>query len=135
MVYGLATWIAQSHPLVEVTGLTGRHIYECDLQAFQRSVLYAHELENKTQLVTRNCAEENAILFLDRTHLAVATGRFDERLDRTIANPPLPFMLRDEIAVIGATDLGGYELMTKLNPEFAGRSTWCACRSRRRKRR
>lgn len=119
IVYGLANWIAHGDQRARAAGLEGRHIYECDPTSFQRSVLYAHELENKTQLVAENCIEERAILFLDNTHLAVTLGRFDEKLDRTIANLLLPFMGRNEIAMVGAVDEDGHALMTKLNPEFA----------------
>lgn len=119
VVHALATWIASGDARVDRPGLRDRHIYECVPAAFQASVLYAHELENKTQLVAENCIEQNAILFLDQTHLAVTTGRFDERLDRTIANLLLPFISRNEISIIGATDADGYKLMLKLNPRFA----------------
>lgn len=119
VVYGLANWIARGDQRARTAELADRHIYECDPTSFQRSVLYAHELENKTQLVAENCIEERAILFLDKTHLAVTTGRFDDKLDRTIANLLLPFMSRNEIAMVGAVDESGHALMTKLNPEFA----------------
>jgi ATP-dependent Clp protease ATP-binding subunit ClpC len=119
MVHALATWIAAGDARVDGGRLGDRHIYECVPTAFQASVLYAHEFENKVQLVAENCNAENAILFLDQTHLAVTTGRFDERLDRTLANLLLPFMSRDEITIIGATDADGYKLMQKLNSRFA----------------
>ncbi|MCE5215604.1 AAA family ATPase [bacterium] len=119
VVHALATWIAAGDARVDRGDLRDRHIYECVPAAFQASVLYAHELENKTQLVAENCIEQNAILFLDQTHLAVTTGRFDEKLDRTIANLLLPFISRNEITIIGATDSDGYKLMLKLNPRFA----------------
>ena len=119
VVHALATWIAASDARVDKADLRGRHIYECVPTAFQASVMYAHELENKTQLVVENCIEQNAILFLDQTHLAATTGRFDERLDRTIANLLLPFLSRDELTLVGATDSDGYKLMLRLNPRFA----------------
>jgi len=119
VMQALATWIAADDPRVVRGGLSNRHIYECVPAAFQASVMYAHELENKTQLVAENCREENAILFLDQIHLAVTTGRFDEKLDRTIANLLLPFMSRNEITVVGATDADGLKVMQKLNSRFA----------------
>jgi ATP-dependent Clp protease ATP-binding subunit ClpC len=119
VVDALATWIAAGDGRVDRGRLRDRHIYECVPAAFQASVVYAHEFENKIQLVAENCNAENAILFLDQTHLAVTTGRFDEKLDRTLANLLLPFMSRNEITIIGATDADGYKLMLKLNPQFA----------------
>jgi ATP-dependent Clp protease ATP-binding subunit ClpA len=119
IVHALATWIAQEDPRIDKSQLKGRHIYECVPTSFQASVLYAHELENKTQLIAENCIEQNALLFIDETHLAVTTGRFDEKLDRTIANLLLPFITRNELTLIGATDPEGLKLMRKLNSRFA----------------
>ncbi len=119
VVQALATWIAENDPRVLRGGLQGRHIYECVPHSFQLSCVYAHDLENKMQLVAENCAQENAIIFLDQAHLAVTAGSVSDDPDRTIANQLLPFMSRNEMTVVAATDSAGLKHMKKKNARFA----------------
>jgi len=119
LVHALATWVASGDGRIDRGRLRGRHIYECVPAAFQLSVHYAHELETKTQLVAENCMAEDAILFLDQAHLAVTFGRVSEMQERTIAKLLHPFLSRNEVTLIGATDHNGLKLMLKEDPGFA----------------
>jgi ATP-dependent Clp protease ATP-binding subunit ClpA len=119
LVNALASCIAAGDPRIDRGGLRDRHIYECVPASFQAGVLYANELENKTQMVADNCIRERAVLFLDDTHLAVSQGRCTDMPERTIANLLLPFMSRNEMTIIGATTPEQLKVMAKANPRFA----------------
>jgi len=119
LVDALAAWVAANDPRVEQAGLASHRLYECTPESFQISCIYAHELENKVKLVTENCTRENAVLFLDKAHVAVATGQVAEKPNRTIANLLLPYLAKNEIRVIGVTTPDGHKYIAKLNPSFA----------------
>ncbi len=118
LVHAMAQRVAEKTKRMQDAGLTERRIYEVVPASLQSSVLYAHELENKIQLVAENCMEEQAILFIDQIHEATTAGSCSDKPDRSVASLLLPFLSRNEITVIGATDDAGLKHMRKAIPRF-----------------
>ncbi len=96
-------------------------IYEVNPPAFEVDCYYTGNFETKINKVVENCKADNAILFIDNTHLAINAGATTRDQYGTLANQLLSYIEKGALSVIGATTPEGYEFMLNENPAFTNK--------------
>jgi len=101
--------------------LAGRRMVETTVSAFQLDCSYVHQFETRVHNILRQCAEEKAMLVLDRIEEALVAGACEGKEERTLANLLIPYLADPCVTVIGTTTLDGYSTALRQNPGFAER--------------
>jgi len=97
-----------------------KHILETNSSKMLEGCLYTGNLENKVQLLFKNCSEEKTVIFLDNAHLGIGVWSSSESpqndMISIINNSFLP-----DTQIICSTTPEGLKMLEGVRPEFVNR--------------
>lgn len=99
LIYGLASLIKKSRVPEKLKGFT---VYEMNMGSMVAGTQYRGDFEKRLKSVMDGiCQEGKAIIYIDEIHNVVGAGRAEGSMDAS--NLLKPYLVRDEIRIIGST--------------------------------